>query len=239
MEGIDSTTHRKDSSPPRFHTTDKVLSLGELRDHLAEELARAHRYARPLTVVELSLDGLDPNHRSAAATLVSQHVRRQDTLGWSADQRIVAVLPETTAEGAIALARRLVGALTVVASGARAALASCPADGAEADALLARTSTILEGSEAGQITAATPLRPHAPATSTRTFRPIDEEVRELERARMKEALDAASGNQTRAATLIGMPLRTFVSKLRVYGLPTGGRKRKTPLPPASNDPNDH
>ncbi len=51
------------------------------------------------------------------------------------------------------------------------------------------------------------------------FRPIEEEVRELERRRMTQALAAAGGNQTRAADLIGMPLRTFQTKLRVYDLP--------------------
>ncbi len=49
-------------------------------------------------------------------------------------------------------------------------------------------------------------------------RSLAEEIRALERARMAEALQAAGGVQTRAAQLIGMPLRTFVLKLRQYGL---------------------
>jgi DNA-binding NtrC family response regulator len=53
----------------------------------------------------------------------------------------------------------------------------------------------------------------------RRFRPIDEEVRELERTRMAEALVVAGGNQTRAAELIAMPLRTFVAKLKLYDIP--------------------
>ncbi|MFO0727838.1 MAG: sigma 54-interacting transcriptional regulator [Myxococcota bacterium] len=58
-----------------------------------------------------------------------------------------------------------------------------------------------------------------PAPSAeRKFRPIEEEVRELERARMAEALAVTDGNQTRAAELISMPLRTFVTKLKQYGL---------------------
>ena len=52
----------------------------------------------------------------------------------------------------------------------------------------------------------------------RAFRPLAEEMRELERRRMTEALDAAGGVQTRAAELIGMPLRTFVMKFKQYGL---------------------
>src|SRR5690606_32479015 len=57
-----------------------------------------------------------------------------------------------------------------------------------------------------------PLRP--------PFRAIGEELRELERRRMAEALEATGGVQTRAAALIGMPLRTFVLKLKQYGLGT-------------------
>jgi two-component system response regulator AtoC len=54
-----------------------------------------------------------------------------------------------------------------------------------------------------------------------SFRPIADEVQELEKRRMREALEATGGNQKRAAQLIGMPLRTFVSKLKQYGLRDG------------------
>src|SRR5438552_3833451 len=50
------------------------------------------------------------------------------------------------------------------------------------------------------------------------FRPIDEEIRELEKHRMAAALAATGGNQKRAAELIAMPRRTFVTKLKEYGL---------------------
>ncbi|WP_395811758.1 sigma 54-interacting transcriptional regulator [Archangium minus] len=59
--------------------------------------------------------------------------------------------------------------------------------------------------------------------ASRTFRPLAEEVRELERQRMVEALEATGGVQTRAAQLIGMPLRTFSFKLRQYKLSPRGR----------------
>jgi DNA-binding NtrC family response regulator len=51
-----------------------------------------------------------------------------------------------------------------------------------------------------------------------TFRPINEEIRELERRRMAEALAAAGGVKTRAAQLIDMPIRTFTLKLKQYKL---------------------
>ena len=54
------------------------------------------------------------------------------------------------------------------------------------------------------------------------FRPVAEEVEELEQRRMLEALEQCGGVQTRAADLIGMPRRTFTTKLRKYGIkPTG------------------
>jgi DNA-binding NtrC family response regulator len=62
-------------------------------------------------------------------------------------------------------------------------------------------------------------RPAATATDpARRFRNLAEEVEDLERRRMIEALQAADGVQKRAAELIGMPLRTFVTKLKQYRL---------------------
>ncbi|HTR53943.1 MAG TPA: sigma 54-interacting transcriptional regulator [Kofleriaceae bacterium] len=52
----------------------------------------------------------------------------------------------------------------------------------------------------------------------RVFVPIADEIRALEIRRMTQALDAADGNQTKAAELIGMPLRTFFTKMRLYNL---------------------
>jgi DNA-binding NtrC family response regulator len=62
------------------------------------------------------------------------------------------------------------------------------------------------------------------ATGTHRFRPIADELRELEIARIREALEATAGNQTRAAALIAMPVRTFFEKAKQYGL-TPKRKR--------------
>jgi two-component system response regulator AtoC len=55
----------------------------------------------------------------------------------------------------------------------------------------------------------------------RSFRPIADEVRELERARIVEALIETAGVQNQAASLIEMPLRTFVTKLKRYGIEAG------------------
>ncbi len=61
-------------------------------------------------------------------------------------------------------------------------------------------------------------KPEPEPEPRKTFRPIAEEVRELEIRRMSEALAATGGVQTQAANLIDMPLRTFVNKLKRYGL---------------------
>ncbi|HEU4731188.1 MAG TPA: sigma 54-interacting transcriptional regulator [Kofleriaceae bacterium] len=58
----------------------------------------------------------------------------------------------------------------------------------------------------------------APALPEGAFRPIADEVRELERARMLAALRATGGVQNRAAALIEMPLRTFVTKVKRYAI---------------------
>jgi pSer/pThr/pTyr-binding forkhead associated (FHA) protein len=57
-----------------------------------------------------------------------------------------------------------------------------------------------------------------PGMAPSKFRPIDEELRELERRRMKEAIVAAGGVHVRAAELISMPIRTFTAKLKLYQL---------------------
>ena len=59
--------------------------------------------------------------------------------------------------------------------------------------------------------------------SRRTTRPIAEEMWALERKRIEEALAATGGVQTKAAELIGMPLRTFVLRLKQHGILIKGR----------------
>jgi DNA-binding NtrC family response regulator len=56
------------------------------------------------------------------------------------------------------------------------------------------------------------------------FRPLADELRELEITRIREAIEATGGNQTRAAALLAMPVRTFFEKAKLYGL-TPKRKR--------------
>jgi two-component system, NtrC family, response regulator AtoC len=71
---------------------------------------------------------------------------------------------------------------------------------------------------AAPTTASRPELPPIEVDAGTTFRPIAEELRELERKRMSEALVAADGVRTRAAQLIEMPIRTFTLKLKQYKL---------------------
>jgi transcriptional regulator with PAS, ATPase and Fis domain len=85
--------------------------------------------------------------------------------------------------------------------------------------------------------AAPPAAPPAPATShdepeewapvvtERARAPVQQELDALERKRIAEALEQCSGNQTRAAKLLGFSRRTLVNRLEQYKLP---RPRKNP-----------
>jgi DNA-binding NtrC family response regulator len=63
--------------------------------------------------------------------------------------------------------------------------------------------------------AASPSPDDKPRAGTGHFAAL---VRSYETRLILEALDAAAGNQTKAAEQLGMPLRTLVYKLRSYGL---------------------
>lgn len=51
--------------------------------------------------------------------------------------------------------------------------------------------------------------------------PVGDELKELERERIVQALAACEGNQTRAAAYLGMPRRTLVHRIAQYGLARG------------------
>ncbi|MBK9036092.1 MAG: sigma 54-interacting transcriptional regulator [Myxococcales bacterium] len=71
----------------------------------------------------------------------------------------------------------------------------------------------------GAVAAIRPADTASPGPRTAEgFRPIADELRALERKRMLQALRVADGVQTRAAELLRMPRRTFVAKMREYGL---------------------
>jgi two-component system response regulator AtoC len=50
------------------------------------------------------------------------------------------------------------------------------------------------------------------------MRKLSDELEEIERLRMTEALARAHGIKTKAAALLGMPIRTFNMRVKQYGL---------------------
>jgi len=98
------------------------------------------------------------------------------------------------------------GNVRELANAIRYAVATCDADTVEPWHLPG--TTVAEQPEQAADTNEVPRR----------FRPIADEIAELEQRRMAEALEAAAGVQTRAAELISMPRRTFTTKMRKYGL---------------------
>jgi two-component system, NtrC family, response regulator AtoC len=60
--------------------------------------------------------------------------------------------------------------------------------------------------------------PAPPLERTAPMRKLSEEIDELERARMVEALGRTNGVKTHAAALLGMPIRTFNSKIKQHGI---------------------
>ena len=82
-----------------------------------------------------------------------------------------------------------------------------------------RRSTIIASQPPVRLTP--PPRDSAPGgltTLPRRFHSLYEEIEELERTRIEEALAAANGIRVRAAELLGMPLRTLSTKIKQYGL---------------------
>jgi transcriptional regulator with GAF, ATPase, and Fis domain len=87
-----------------------------------------------------------------------------------------------------------------------------PASSVNAQAVEAEESTLAaSGVEATPASA-------SPEPSLQQRRPFVEELRAIERERMREALRATGGVKVRAAELLHMPLRTFKFKCRQYGL---------------------
>jgi two-component system response regulator AtoC len=59
---------------------------------------------------------------------------------------------------------------------------------------------------------------------------LNDEVRALERERIRQALEACGGNQTKAAEYLGMPRRTLVSKLAALDVERPRKKTPTREP---------
>jgi diguanylate cyclase (GGDEF)-like protein len=98
-----------------------VFSLSQIRHLMRVEFGRAQRYGYPLSCLVIGIDrmdGLRDAHGyefretvvAAVIELLQQETRTCDYLGRLMDDRLMAILPHTTADGAQATARRILAA---------------------------------------------------------------------------------------------------------------------------------
>ncbi|NOT31208.1 MAG: GGDEF domain-containing protein [Planctomycetes bacterium] len=98
-----------------------VFSLSQIRHLMRVEFGRAQRYGYPLSCLVIGVDRLDSLRDlygyefrelvlAAAVELLQQETRTCDYLGRLMDDRLMAILPHTTSEGAQAGARRILAA---------------------------------------------------------------------------------------------------------------------------------
>lgn len=67
----------------------------------------------------------------------------------------------------------------------------------------------------------------------RGFRPLREELREIERTRIREALESTGGVRVEAARLLDLPLRTLVARISEYGITIPSSRRRWRRPGAT------
>jgi diguanylate cyclase (GGDEF)-like protein len=133
-----------------------------IRDRLHHEAARSRRSGRPFTVLLFDLDGFKAvndtwGHAAGdaalkqAATRAHSALRNSDTAGRLGGDEFLAILPETTAQGAVSVAEKLRMALRepyalsqgTARMSASIGIASWPADAEDEDALLHAADTAL------------------------------------------------------------------------------------------------
>jgi diguanylate cyclase (GGDEF)-like protein/putative nucleotidyltransferase with HDIG domain len=148
----------------RLDTVTGLLSARAFRGRLSEEVDRARRYQRPLSVAVVAVDdfaALELMHGFRAgdellgsvARLLAGATRAHDLLGRIAQAEFGLLLPDTSAEGALPSLERLLVELELVGDGViRAAGASMGVAalerGMSAEGLLANARVALEGAQA-------------------------------------------------------------------------------------------
>ena len=91
-----------------------VYNLSHLRDHLERELGKSSRYKHPTSLILIDVSGLESRDQEEreevlirTATFLVGNLRNVDLIFRVADDRFVALLPETPAEGAAVAGERL------------------------------------------------------------------------------------------------------------------------------------
>ena len=131
-----------------------MLTTVQMRQRLVEESERFLRYRRPFAFMLLRAVPGGPEEASAMLRAVSRAVRVVDVVAWDGQKEIWVLFPET--EGAAMIpAQRVHAAVRSVVADATGALARCPNDGIDSDALLAGTRAAVRHVEAGQVVSIT------------------------------------------------------------------------------------
>jgi DNA-binding NtrC family response regulator len=94
----------------------------------------------------------------------------------------------------------------------------CTGNMLEPEDLPERVRNLLAAEDTGQAEVSRGSATFPPLAEDLGAVPFKDRIRDYEVKLLTDALDAASGNQSRAAELLQMPLRTLVHKIKVYGL---------------------
>ena len=132
----------------------RTLESERLMAHLREEVDRALRYSRPLSVLVLALPEPLTGGRDAVEALLTAEAEPAEAMGWLDAAHLLCVLPEVSSEpGEDGLGER-VEALLAAYPQARLGTAACPTDGCDADTLVAVARTAAQVAKPGRAAAA-------------------------------------------------------------------------------------
>lgn len=121
--------------PPSLSQGRPILDEHAVRYRLAEEVERALRYQRALSILYIDLERPSLEHAQAAMAAASRAIRLSDILGQWEDHGVVVMFPET-AEAADIPSSRVLNSICKHIPAARGGTAQCPHHGSDADALL-------------------------------------------------------------------------------------------------------
>ncbi|WP_437678119.1 sigma 54-interacting transcriptional regulator [Sorangium sp. So ce131] len=126
----------------------QVLELAELRRRIEGEIDRSLRHDRPATVLAVQLGSAAA--REAVAGVLERELAVTDFAGFEADDRLLVLLPEADAAAAEHAVQRLMDALHAAAPAPKAGVATAPADGCDADTLVASARAAAEVAQPGR-----------------------------------------------------------------------------------------
>lgn len=162
--GIDSLQREKVRQLEEKVATDPLtgaMSRAALLEHLETECARARRYARPLSVVFMDVDGLkatndESGHRAGDDLLrrlsecVRGNTRAADLFGRLGGDEFLLVLPETDQDGATTVADKISGLLADEDLNATCGTAGTPQVEPEAETLIDAADTAMRALRASR-----------------------------------------------------------------------------------------